>query len=167
MTFKSEIKQWNGKSADDILEIYNHHCEQKNFANQTIKFIEDNQLQKGATWLLKRHLENKSQLNQAQISKIFSQLNNLETWESKLHILQSLQYLLIPKLEKDKLETFLRNCLMETNKFVKAWTYDGFYQLAKQYPEHIKETKQFFEMAMRDEPPSVISRIRNIMKKGF
>ena len=62
---------------------------------------------------------------------------------------------------------FLRNCLVDNNKFVRAWAYNGFYELAVQYPEYEKETKQFFEMAMRDEAPSVKSRIRNIMKKGF
>jgi hypothetical protein len=31
----------------------------------------------------------------------------------------------------------------------------------------VQETKQFFEMAMRDEAPSVKARIRNIAKKGF
>jgi len=61
-------------------------------------------------------------------------------------------------------EIFLRVCLLDNNKFVRAWAYKGFYELAVQYP---KETRQFFEMAMRDEAPSVKSRIRNIMKKGF
>ncbi len=36
-----------------------------------------------------------------------------------------------------------------------------------QYPAYIEEPKQFFEMAMRDEAPSVKSRIRNIMKKDL
>jgi len=64
-------------------------------------------------------------------------------------------------------EAFLKKCLVDDNKFIRAWAYNGFYELSVQYPEHKDETKQFFEMAMRDEAPSVKSRIRNIMKKGF
>ena len=83
------------------------------------------------------------------------------------HILQCLPYLAIPKKDKDKVQRFLRKCLVEDNKFLRAWAYNGFYELAVQYPEHVEETKQFFEMAMRDEAPSVKARIRNMMKKGF
>ncbi len=91
----------------------------------------------------------------------------IEQWESKLHILQSFPFMPIPHSEKKKVEVFLRKCLVENNKFVRVWAYNGFYELAVQFPEYINETKQFFEMAMRDEAPSIQSRIRNIMKKGF
>ncbi len=73
----------------------------------------------------------------------------------------------IAKGEKKKIEVFLRQCLTDGNKFVRAWAYNGFYEISVQYPEYKKETKLFFEMAMRDEAPSVKARIRNIMKKGF
>ncbi len=62
----------------------------------------------------------------------------------------------ILKPEKKMIEAFLR-----------AWSYNVFYELSMQYPEHKKETKKLFEMAMKDEAPSVKSRIKNIMKKGF
>ena len=35
------------------------------------------------------------------------------------------------------------------------------YEVSIQYPEYKKETKEFFEMALRDEAPSVKARIRN------
>ena len=94
-------------------------------------------------------------------------LQSLEHWESRLHVLQSIPYMPIPGTHKKKVETFLRECLVDDVKFVKAWAYSGFYELAVQYPEYQDEAEQFFEMAMRDQPASVRSRIRNIMKKGF
>jgi hypothetical protein len=60
---------------------------------------------------------------------------------------------------------FLRTCLADENKFVRAWAYNGFYLLSQQYPEYQQETEQFFAMAMRDEAASVKARIRNILKK--
>ena len=117
--------------------------------------------------MLKRHLENNHKLSESETTAIYQNLENLVHWESKLHVLQCLSYLLIPKPDKSGVETFLRNCLMEENKFVRAWAYNGFYELSVQYPEYAEETRQFFEMAMRDEAPSVQSRIRNILKKDF
>ena len=73
----------------------------------------------------------------------------------------------IPRTHKKNVETFLRECLVNDTKFVRAWAYSGLYELAFQYPEYKEEAKQLFEMAMRDEPASVKSRIRKVMKEGF
>jgi len=56
---------------------------------------------------------------------------------------------------------------MSENKFVRSWAYNGFYGLSRQYPEYIQETKQFFEVAMKDEAPSVKARIRNVTKNSL
>ncbi len=61
----------------------------------------------------------------------------------------------------------MRKCLEDDNKFVRAWAYNGFYELAKQYPEYRTEAGQLFEMALRDEAASVKARVRNVMKQGF
>ncbi|MCP4400146.1 MAG: hypothetical protein GY801_22915 [bacterium] len=61
---------------------------------------------------------------------------------------------------------FLKACLVDRHKFVKAWAYNGLYELATQHREYTEETQQLFDMAMRDEATSVKARIRNIMKKG-
>lgn len=167
MSIKLEIGQWDGKSASDIGDIYDRHCHNPLFASEIITLVSDVSLQKGATWLIKRYLESENIIGKPEVSSIFQKLDTIEQWESKLHILQILSYTPIGKSQKKRVEVFLRNCLAENNKFVRAWAYNGFYELAMQYPEHEKETRQFFEMAMRDEAPSVKSRIKNIMKKGF
>ena len=167
MSVRTEIEQWDGKSANDISVIYERYCHDSLFISEIIALVGNITLQKGATWLLKRYLENENKIADGEISKIYENLRVIEQWESKLHILQCLPFIPITKQEKRKVEVFLRNCLVDSNKFVRAWAYNGFYELAVQYPEYEKETKQFFEMAMRDEAPSVKSRIRNIMKKGF
>ena len=167
MSVKQEIAQWDGKSASDIGDIYNRHRHDSLFIPAIITLVANVSLQKGATWLLKRYLENKNSLADAEIAELYDQLTAMEQWESKLHILQCLPFIPIIKSRKKKVESFIRACLLDDNKFVRAWAYNGFYELAVQYPEYKKETLQFFEMAMRDEAPSVKSRIRNIMKKGF
>ena len=95
-------------------------------------------------------------------------LDRLEHWESKLHLLQSMPYMPIEKPVKQPVEFFLRNCLVDNVKFVRAWSYNSFHLLALQYPEYQAEVDKFFEMAMCDEVASVKARIRNILKqKGW
>lgn len=167
MSLKQEIASWDGKSSSDIDAIYTRHCDDEYFDSKIIEFSRKAVLQKGATWLLKRHLEDGQKLEANKSAALFKLLPKLEHWESRLHILQCLPYMQISKAAKENVEIFLRSCLMGDNKFERAWAYSGFYELSLQYPEYKEETKQFFEMAMRDEAPSVKARIRNIQKKGF
>ena len=165
MSIDQEIISWDGKSSDDINAVYSRHKNDNFFLLQIIEFAQQEPLQKGATWLLKRHFEGGQNIEESQATKIFGLLPNLEYWETKLHILQCLTYMEIANTEKKETEFFLRKCLTDENKFVRAWAYNGFYELSIQHSEYISEAKQFFKMAMRDETPSVKARIRNIMKK--
>jgi len=167
MSLEQEIVSWDGKSSSDIDAVYTRYCDDDSFGSNIIEFCRKTELQKGATWLLKRHLEQGQKLNANTCTALFKLLPKQEHWESKLHILQCLPYLQIGKAAKKNVEAFLRKCLVDDNKFLRAWAYNGFYEISLQYPEYKEEAKQFFEMAMRDEAPSVKARIRNIMKKGF
>ena len=80
-------------------------------------------------------------------------LPNLKCWETKLHILQSLPYMKIANSEKKKVEQLLRKCLIDENKFVKAWAYNRLYTISMQHSEYGEETKQFLEVVMKDEAP--------------
>ncbi len=166
MSIKSEITAWNGKSVNDIGAIYSRYHQRNNFANEVISYLSHAELQKGATWLLKKYLESGGYIAPGEVKNIYSFLSKLECWESKLHVLQSIPFMPISKTDKKKVEGFLRECLMDNNKFIRAWAYNGFNELSIQYNEYRQETEQFFEMAMRDEAPSVRSRIKNIMKQS-
>lgn len=167
MGVNQEIAEWNGKSADDIGAIYKQYYGNPDFADTVLNLIKDADLQKGATWLLKKWLESGNQLKNELIKEVYGSLQSLKDWESKLHILQSIPFMPIGKNEREKVEAFLRVTLTDRNKFVRAWTYNGFYELTVQYPEYTHEVKRLFEMALKDEAASVKAKIRNIMKKGF
>ncbi len=167
MSIEQEIAAWNGKSTDDIRVIYNSHHVMPDFASTVIKLLKESVYQKAATWLLKAWLESGNKLEKNQIKVVYGFLNKLDHWEAKLHVLQSMPFMPIDKSDRKKVEAFLRVTLTDYNKFVRAWSYNGFYELASQHSEYLSETKQFFEMAMRDEAASVKARIRNLMKKGF
>ena len=167
MSIEQEISAWDGKSASDIQAVYDRYHTESNFAETIIRLSLTRTHEKGATWLLKAWLEAGSMLEKHQISKIYGSLNQLEHWEARLHVLQSIPFMPVADTNKNNVYSFLRLTLTDQNKFVRAWSYNGFYELSRQHPEYIVETKQYFEMAMRDEAPSVKARIRNIVKKSF
>ena len=167
MNMEKEILAWDGKSAADIAKIFHLRCDEPLFIGTLIKLMEVTACQKGATWLLKAWFKSDQSITPEQASKIISHLGILEDWEAKLHILQCLPSLSIKPQQKLSVEKFLRTTLLDKNKFIRAWSYNGFYELANQYPEYQDEAKQFFEMAMRDEAASVKARVRNIMKNGI
>lgn len=167
MSLEQAMTNWDGKSSNDIDSIFSCHSNNDYFISEIIYFSQQEALQKAATWLLKRHLEDGRKIEGNEIARIYKLLPKLAHWEAKLHILQCISFMPIAKAEKKEVEIFLRKCLIDSNKFVRAWAYNGFYEISIQYPEYKKETKQFFEMAMRDEAPSVKARVRNIVKKGF
>lgn len=167
MSLKAEVVAWNGKSKDVISGIFRAHREQPDFINGVIEIIDTSSCERGATWILKAWLEEHNELRSDHVATIFRSLNKLQHWEAKLHVLQSLPYLPISAKEKKRVEAFLRMTLMDENKFVRAWSYNGFFELSRQHPEYRDETQRFFDMAMRDEAASVKARIRNLMAKGF
>ena len=97
MELMRALDTWNGKSSDDILEIYQLHQEKEPFLESVISLIAKSEYQLGATWLLKAYLERGNQLNKNQNATIFSLLTQLKHWGSKLHLLQSLVYMKIEK----------------------------------------------------------------------
>lgn len=164
MSLENDIAKWDGKSAADIALVFESHRGDPEFASDLIRLIRKAELQTGATWLLKAWMEADNRCSARQCHRIYGMLDKLSAWEAKLHVLQCMPYMPVAKASKERVECFLRTTLSDSNKFVRAWTYNGWYLLAERFPEYKKEVEQFFEMAMRDEAASVKARIRNIRK---
>ncbi|WP_086930070.1 hypothetical protein [Agarilytica rhodophyticola] len=167
MNLSKEILMWDGKSADSITYIFKKYSKKSLFEKDLIDLISSEDTDKGASWLLKKWLESGNNLAEKDVKNLCGKLLELQNWETKLHILQSLPYLDFNKSECLTIYAFLKSSLTNSNKFVRAWTYNGFYELAARFPEYTEETKKYFDMAMKDEAASVKARIRKILKRGF
>ncbi|MDJ0926840.1 MAG: hypothetical protein QNJ73_04235 [Gammaproteobacteria bacterium] len=167
MTLQRDIASWDGKSADDIAQIYDRYAQRPDLLAELVKHANKPDLQSGATWLIKRHIENTAPLNARETKQLLELLPDLEGWEARLHLLQCLPHLAIPSPCKAAVELFTRESITDDNKFVRAWGYGGFYELARQFPDLQDEATQLIEMAKRDEPASVQARIRRVTAKGF
>ncbi|MFH1303970.1 MAG: hypothetical protein ABIK07_23185 [Planctomycetota bacterium] len=165
MKLPQEIANWDGKSVEALQAIYDCHGLEAEFGAALIPLLKEPGLARGASWLLKRYLEEGSVLTAADVKRVFQSLPDLVEWETSLHLLQSLSYLTIGKRDVKQVEAFLRRCLASDNKFVRAWAYNGFYELSLQHPLFQAETDQLLEQALEDEAASVKARVRNILKQ--
>jgi len=75
-----------------------------------------------------------------------------------------LPYLMILKESESSLIWFLERNLYDENKFLRAWSYNGFYELARQHNEYIDYAIEQLERGETDKAASVKARIRNIQK---
>lgn len=135
-TLSEEIASWDGKSAAVLKAAYERHSGEEDFVATILAHISDVQSQRAATWLLKKHLEEGNSLSVAACRAVFGGLSVQEHWEAKLHVLQCLPYLDIPEDDTIGLEQFLDACLDSERKFVRAWAYNGFNELALRFPRY-------------------------------
>ena len=164
MTLLEEIASWDNKSATVLQSTYERHSDREDFLATILEHIADVELQRAATWLLKRHLEVGNSLSPGGSRAILGVLSDQEHWESKLHILQCLPYLDIPEDESAGLEQFLDSCLESDYKFLRAWAYNGFNELSLRFPRYREEVNRMLARASESEAASVRARIRNILK---
>ena len=126
MAIEQEISDWDGKSADEIRQVYDRHARSSSFYPDALNLIRSEPLQNGATWLLKRHVEKTGPPESSTARMVYESLPFLSHWEAKLHILQIVPYLPVPADCLHAVESFVRQCLVSDIKFVRAWAYSGF-----------------------------------------
>ena len=159
-----EIASWDGKSAAALQSTYERHRDEESFVATILTHVADVELQRAATWLLKKHVEAGNPLSDADCRVIFDGLAVQRHWESKLHLLQCLPSLSVSEDDCVRLETFLDACLKSDKKFVRAWAYNGFNELTLRFPRYREKVDGLLARAIESESASVRARIRNILK---
>lgn len=161
---KKQIKQWDGKSTEYLEEIYLSFSRKDKLLDFLIDYLSEESSEVASTWLIKHYLQQEGEVSQRQSSQILNHCSADCHWQSQLHFLQLLSYLVIAKSDCKKVEAFIRHSLTSDNKFVRAWAYNGFDVLATQFSQYRQEVDEFMRMALQDEAASVKARIRNILK---
>jgi len=75
-----------------------------------------------------------------------------------------LQYVAIPDASARNVVWFLERNLWDENRFLRAWSYNGFYELARRHQNYIGYAMEQLERGETDKAASVKARIRNIRK---
>lgn len=162
MGLETALNRWNGTCKTDLEAIYKEFYRQNDFASQLIPLLRQKQ-QLAASWLLKDYLQDGNKISDDLKLEFYRAIHLAKDWHTQLHFLQSLPFLRpVPDGKKSKLASFLRAGIIADNKFVRAWAYNGFYDLAQDYPEYQQEANQLIEMGKRDEPASVQARLKQL-----
>ncbi len=162
----SLLETWDGKHVDHLIDIYDNRHNDPDFFDELIQITKEQQhLQVATTWLFKHHYDSKKRLSDTQTHMILNLSYTFSHWEAQLHILQLLPHIYISEENFITIEDFVRPCLNSNTKFVRAWAYEGFYQLTKEQPTYIEELKALCDKAMLTESASVKARIRKILKR--
>lgn len=168
MDILAEIAAFDGKHTD-VLETLGARLVPEPPIIQELCEIaqrDEAKFQAAATWLLKRFQEGRASFSSTHVVDILNLFNHVTYWEARLHLLQMLPEFTIPATQKELLHRVLLDGLNDTNKFVRAWSYQGLASLAEQYDEFRAEVIGLLEVAQQEEAASVKARIRNIRKKA-
>ncbi|MEO9877417.1 MAG: hypothetical protein ABJM26_17340 [Anderseniella sp.] len=169
MSLEDELAQWDRKSKDFVSNVFDRHHNQPDFLTDLAGMLDDTHLQSGATWLLKHHLDqNGEPFDTHLVTAIYRNTCALVHWDAKLHVLQCIAQMPIPDSEMRIVEVFVRRCLIDDAKFVRAWAYSGFCELARRFPQFQAEATHVLNEALTNETAgSVLSRVRRELQHGF
>jgi len=160
---KQILLDWNG-TAEGMRQIYDQNNEKTDFLKKIIDLCGKEQgLQKPISWLIKHHYDIKQTLPVNLHTPFIKVAVNYTDWVAKLNFLQVLPQLNIDEEELQDLDDFVRACLHDENKFVRAWSYQGFYEITKHIPEFENELRQLCDLAMERESASIKSRVRKVL----
>lgn len=147
----------------DLERYYDLNHEKEDFPDHLLNQLPDGEFENANTWLIKRYLENGNRLPANIEMRILDLLPHLSGWEAKLHLLQILPYIVIPKSRSATIRKILLALIKENNKFIRAWAYNSLYHLQLCHPEYKTEMISLLNKAYDNEAPSVRVRIRNML----
>ena len=169
MLLERQLRDWDGKSVNAIMEIHVAHAADGDLMDRLVSLSGRSDLETGATWLLKHRLENRIDRLDADLArKLAGLLNGLSAWDAKLHCLQIYPHITIATEDSEALFRFALACSKDSNKFVRAWAYSGLHQLAIDHPQYRNSVRTVLDEAGRIETaPSAKVRLRRALEQGF
>jgi len=161
---KRKLGLWDGVHVDYLKELYNANSSSIAFFENLVKLcIDEKDLQISTTWLIKHHYDNRQKLPEHLTEKLLVACKNLERWEAKLHLLQLVPHFNLTDNSIIITDDFVRECLIDSNKFVRAWAYNALYELTKYIPELKSELEFMCHKAMETESEAIKSKVRKIL----
>ena len=160
----SKLKLWDGVHIEYLAELYGANSSRLEFFENLVTIcVNEQDLQKTATWLIKHHYDNGQTLPKQLTERLLTSCKTVKNWEAKLHLLQLLPYFKLTNKSIILTEDFIRKCLEDNNKFVRAWAYNGFYELTKYIPELREELEFVCQRAMETESAAIKSKVKKIL----
>jgi hypothetical protein len=161
---KNKLKLWDGVHIQYLKELYEVNSSDLDFFENLITLcVNEQDVQKSATWLIKHHYDNGQTLPNSFTKRLLTSCKTVENWEAKLHLLQLIPHFNLTDESVIIADEFVRECLADNNKFVRAWAYSGLYELIKYIPELKTELEFICQRALETESAAIKSKVRKII----
>ena len=161
---KSKLKLWDGVHIEYLKELYEENSLSLDFFENLVTIcVNEEDLQKTATWLIKHHYDNRQTIPEYLTERLLTTCKSIENWEAKLHLLQLIPHFKLTEKTILISYKFAKECLADNNKFVRAWAYNGLYILTKYSPELKPELEFICQKALETESAAIKSKVRKII----
>lgn len=166
MKLRQRIEEFDGRRMAPLERILEEGAPSRTTLGEAVSLAADPdvRIRTGATWLLKNWTENGVEMAPGQIKALLATLPDLINWEARLHLCQMLPHIRIPKSSIGTVVWFLETCQFDENKYLRAWAYNGFYELSRQYPAYNDYVRRILDEGEAEKSAAVRARIRNIRK---
>lgn len=167
MNLLDELRQFDGKHTTSLEKLASRLAGDDDAVGLLLAAAESDEpkLQTAATWVLKQLHDAGRELSASDTNELLNLLGVVESWEARLHLLQMLPTLSIPRRKAKPLFQSLAISLdAEENKFVRAWTYNALVVIADQHDQLRDEAAEHVARGQDEEAASVKARIRNAAK---
>ena len=156
------LKAWDGSSVGELRELASEWALAPAFGAQLVRLVPDTDVQVAATWLLKQYVERQEARTDPAVQALYYELDAIVATEARLHVLQVMPHVPIPADAASDVERFLHDCLVHENTFVRAWSYTGWNELARTFPDYRPQVDAMLQEGLTHGKASVKARIRNL-----
>jgi HEAT repeat protein len=160
------LRRFDGRhvSALEALSVALPRCDSTVDQLLSAAGFSDTTVQVGATWVLKRWLEEGVPQVEESAAVLVELLKIACHWEVRLHLLQILSQIRIPTRSREALRVLLLRLTADQNKLVRAWALSVYAELADQSEVLRHEVLSALQGAETDCAASVRARVRQIRK---
>ena len=166
-TLRHALKDYDGRNTDTLKWVAKQFSEQIDYGAELVEIIKgDNDLlAEGASWLLKNWLEGGSFIDQATTACLLKKPETFATWQTQLHICQTLQYLSLENAICDDTADWLKALTSHKRPFLRAWALDGLSTIALQHSRFLHAAEFALGKAQDDPSATVRARARAVQRK--
>jgi HEAT repeat protein len=167
MNLIESLRQFDGKRTSDLERLSASMPRSADSVARLLAVAEhdDTTVQVGATWILKRWLEEGVPHVERSAVHLVQLLTHATYWQVRLHLLQMLASLRAPVKSLSVLTKVLPGLLMDENKFVRAWALAALADVADQTEALRQDVISMIQNAENDDAASVRARVRQIQKR--
>ena len=166
-SLESRLAKAEGTSTTLLSEIRAEARNKPGFLDSVIGFADDtrDEISNGATWILKAEVEDGTQLSEPQLNALVKSLENIKSWQARLHILQIAGRLVVTEQQAQHLFAFAETDGDSSRPFLRAWSLDARVCLAHDFAAFKPAALRALEDAQKDQAASVRARARNLAAK--